>query len=71
MNAVSGIGSFSPVQSVVTNAPVKPVRTVLGNADRVPAPVDRYVPSMGKTGPSVTYARNGSGGHGDADGDGS
>ena len=71
MNPVSGLGSFSAAASIVTNAPVLPVRAVVPNAQRVAPPVDRFERSSGKPAPQVTYARNGSGGHADADGDGS
>ncbi len=72
MNAISGPSQSIAIASLVTNAPVTPVRRVLGNAQRTPAPAaDRWERSSGDLATPVTYGRDGRmiGASRDVDGD--
>lgn len=60
MNAISGPTPSSSVAALWTNAPVRPVRRVLANDQRTPAPArDRFERSSASPAPALTYGRDG------------
>jgi len=64
MNAISGPSQAAAVAALLTNAPVRSVRRIPTQDERVAAPqADRYVPSGSfSPTPQVTYGRSGQGG---------
>ncbi len=60
MNAISGPTQSPSVAALWTNAPVRPVRRVLANDQRTPAPAgDRFERSSASPAPALTYGRDG------------